>query len=61
MLNQNSQLAHARVSVNLNELVMRHVPAVKRLLVVHEAWKFSLLHFLAAQHQHPGREAGHEA
>lgn len=33
---------------------MRHIPAVKRLLVVHKAWKFSLLHFLTAQHQHSG-------
>lgn len=33
---------------------MRHIPAVKRLLVVHKAWEFSLLHFLAAQHQHSG-------
>lgn len=55
ILNYNSQLAHACVSVNLNELVMRHIPAVKRLLVVHKAWEFSLLHFLAAQHQHSGR------
>lgn len=35
---------------------MRHVAAVERLLVVHKAWKFSLLDLLAAQHQHPGGE-----
>lgn len=51
-LDQISERADACVSVNLNELVMRHIPAVKRLLVVHKAWKFSLLDFLAAQHQH---------
>lgn len=31
---------------------MRHIPAVKRLLVVHKAWKFGLLNFLSVQHQH---------
>lgn len=37
---------------------MRHIPAVKRLLVVHKSWEFSLLHFLAAQHQHSGEGGG---
>lgn len=53
---QNSQTYRACVSVNLNELAMRHVPAVECLLVVHKARKFSLFDFLAAQHQHSGGE-----
>lgn len=42
------------VNTNLNELLVRHVATVKCLLVVHKAWKFSLLNFLATQHQHSG-------
>lgn len=40
------------VNTNLNELLVRHVATVKCLLVVHKARKFSLLDFLATQHQH---------
>lgn len=44
------------VYTNLNELLVRYIATVKRLLVVHKAREFSLLHFLAAQHQHSGGE-----
>ena len=44
----------ACVFTNLNELLVRHVSTVKRLLVVHKAWKFRFLHFLPTQHQHSG-------
>lgn len=45
---------HMSMYTNLNELLVRHVATVKCLLVVHKAWKFSLLDFLATQHQHSG-------
>lgn len=42
------------VCTNLNELVVCHVSTVKCLLVVHKAWKFSLLDFFTTQHQNSG-------
>lgn len=38
-------------STHLNELVVCHVSTVKRLLVIHKSWQFSLLNLLATQHQ----------
>lgn len=42
----------------LDQLLMRHVAAEERLLVIHKSRELRLFHFLSVQHQNPeqGRE-----